>query len=90
MIIISTNGKSIYKEVVYVYVKGTRQEIDWLLKNLANGCENCPYVKECNEQAELDVKRNVEGCVTLTCASFLNQCIQYQIVDEENTIYRIE
>lgn len=76
------SGQSILKEVIYMFVKGTRQEIEWVLKSLANGCENCPYEKECNEQAEMDAKRNGDGGVKLTCTSFLSQCIKYQIIDE--------
>lgn len=75
-------GQHILEEVVYMFVRGTKQEIEWLMKTLANGCRSCPYEKECNAQAELDVKRNGEAGVKQTCENFLGQCIKYQIIDE--------
>lgn len=78
------NGQPIRKEVIYVFISGTKQEIEWLIKTLANGCQNCPYEKECSKQAEQDVRTNDDARVQLSCEAFLKRCIEFQIVDKQS------
>lgn len=68
-----------------MFVKGTREEIEWLFMALADGCTGCPYREKCNALAVRDaVKHN--GRVTVSCKSFLKECIEYEFLNEKHNI----
>lgn len=73
-------GQSILKEVRYMKMIGTRQELDWLLETLANGCKNCPFYVECNQSAENEV--NEKSSRISSCREFLAAKIEYEIIGE--------
>lgn len=66
-----------------MFVKGTKKEIEWLYAALANGCAECPYEKECSECAQQDVQTNGDGGVRISCKTYLQQRIQFEITDTE-------
>lgn len=66
-----------------MFVKGTKKEIEWLYAALANGCAECPYEKECSECAQQDVQTNGDGAVRISCKTYLQQRIQFEITDAE-------
>lgn len=70
------------KEVINMFVKGTKKEIEWLYAALANGCTECPYEKECSECAQQDVLTNGNGGVRLSCKDYLQRRIQCEITEE--------
>lgn len=59
-------------------VIGTKQEIEWLLKSLANSCKDCPYFTECNQEAQKKVMSG-DGKYRESCREYLNRVVEVEI-----------
>ncbi|MDD3415631.1 MAG: hypothetical protein PHY47_16755 [Lachnospiraceae bacterium] len=58
-------------------IRGTAQEIEWLMEMLANGCTHCPYVAECSQMVLSESEeKNAEP---LSCRAFLKSRIVCEI-----------
>lgn len=57
---------------------GNEDEINWVLGSLTNACENCPFIKPCEEIAKRDMKEN--GKVKKSCMEYLKENIKFEIV----------
>lgn len=72
------------KDVADMFVKGTQEEIEWLLAELANGCTGCPYMDECNKLAAQEAGKR--GGTMLTCSSYLRQKITCEVIGDNHNI----
>lgn len=61
-------------------VIGTAKEIEWLKEAVQNNCDQCPYLKPCNESAKLDDR--LRGRVQHTCKEFLGEAIEFIIEND--------
>ncbi len=60
-------------------VIGTVREIEWIKEALQNNCDQCPYMKPCNESAKRD--DSLHGKVQHTCKEFLDEAIEFVTED---------
>lgn len=54
---------------------GTANEIEWMKEALQNNCDQCPYMKECNESAKQDNLQH--GEIQYSCRDFLETAIKF-------------
>lgn len=61
-------------------IEGTRQELDWVWRQLQNHCACCPYQEHCETRARKDVLET--GGVLMSCGEYLNTRIEFVVMEE--------
>ena len=59
---------------------GTKREIEWVLENLSNGCQDCLYMEACNTQS-VQESETFGDSTENECRKFLSQAVDIECIE---------